>query len=57
MGKTKKGVPLGSDTPYWFIYIAYPLMTLVDLGSSTTDTTANGWIGWSWSSYTSPFGF
>lgn len=57
MGKTKKGVPLGSDTPYWFIYIAHPLMTLVDLGNSTTDTTANGWSGWSWSSYTSPFGF
>ena len=26
-----------------------------DLGN--TDTTANGWSGWSWSSYTSPFGF
>ena len=28
-----------------------------DLGNTTTDTTANGWSGWSWSSYTSPFGF
>ena len=28
-----------------------------DLGSTTTDTTTNGWTGWSWSSYTSPFGF
>ena len=27
------------------------------LGSTTTDTTANGWSGWAWSSYTSPFGF
>ena len=28
-----------------------------DLGNTVTDTTANGWSGWSWSSYTSPFGF
>jgi hypothetical protein len=28
-----------------------------DLGITVTDTTANGWSGWSWSSYTSPFGF
>ena len=28
-----------------------------DLGNTTTDTTANGWTGWVWSSYTSPFGF
>jgi hypothetical protein len=28
-----------------------------DLGNTTTDTTANGWSGWSWSNYTSPFGF
>jgi hypothetical protein len=28
-----------------------------DLGNTTTDTTANGWTGWAWNSYTSPFGF
>jgi hypothetical protein len=32
-------------------------LSALDLGSTTTDTTANGWTGWVWSSYTSPFGF
>ena len=32
-------------------------LSALDLGSTTTDATANGWSGWSWSSYTSPFGF
>ena len=28
-----------------------------DLGNTTTDTAANSWSGWSWTSYTSPLGF
>ena len=32
-------------------------LSVSDLGSTTTDTTANGWSGLSWSNYTSPFGF
>lgn len=32
-------------------------LSALDLDSTTTDITTNGWTGWGWSSYSSPFGF